>query len=95
MVVVVGQVAYNTVLGRRVGGNTKVPPPSPCQLEIPYGFAAQSSRASRGELDAIFERMNQRLSLNARELPPPPSPACEPFRAVSRLKSGFCPRLLQ
>ncbi len=28
-------------------------------LEIAYGFAAQSSRASRGELDAIFERMNQ------------------------------------
>src|SRR6185436_4293252 len=28
-------------------------------LEIPYGFAAQSSRASRGELDAIFQRMNQ------------------------------------
>lgn len=28
-------------------------------LEIPYGFAEQSSRASRGELDAIFQRMNQ------------------------------------
>jgi uncharacterized oxidoreductase len=27
-------------------------------LEIPYGFAAQSSRASREELDAIFQRMN-------------------------------------
>ncbi len=28
-------------------------------LEIPYGFAAQSSRASRAELDEIFTRMNQ------------------------------------
>lgn len=27
-------------------------------LEIPYGFAAQSSRASREELDVIFQRMN-------------------------------------
>jgi uncharacterized oxidoreductase len=27
-------------------------------LEIPYGFAEQASRASREELDAIFERMN-------------------------------------
>lgn len=27
-------------------------------LEISYGFAAQSSRASRQELDAIFQRMN-------------------------------------
>jgi uncharacterized oxidoreductase len=27
-------------------------------LEIPYGFAAQASRASRDELDAIFTRMN-------------------------------------
>ncbi|MFN7975144.1 MAG: SDR family oxidoreductase [Acidobacteriota bacterium] len=27
--------------------------------EIAYGFAAQSSRASRAELDAIFARMNQ------------------------------------
>jgi uncharacterized oxidoreductase len=29
-------------------------------LEIPYGFAEQASRASRGELDAIFQRMNSR-----------------------------------
>jgi uncharacterized oxidoreductase len=29
------------------------------EIEIPYGFAAQSSRASREELDAIFQRMNQ------------------------------------
>jgi len=29
------------------------------EVEIPYGFAAQSSRASREELDAIFQRMNQ------------------------------------
>jgi len=28
-------------------------------LEIPYGFSEQSSRASRAELDEIFERMNQ------------------------------------
>jgi uncharacterized oxidoreductase len=28
------------------------------ELEIPYGFAEVSSRASREELDAIFERMN-------------------------------------
>ncbi|HYU33637.1 MAG TPA: SDR family NAD(P)-dependent oxidoreductase [Thermoanaerobaculia bacterium] len=28
-------------------------------VEIPYGFAAQSSRASREELDEIFTRMNQ------------------------------------
>lgn len=28
-------------------------------LEIAYGFAQQSSRASRDELDAIFQRMNQ------------------------------------
>ena len=28
------------------------------ELEIPYGFAEASSRASRQELDAIFERMN-------------------------------------
>lgn len=28
-------------------------------LEIPYGFSAQASRASREELDAIFARMNQ------------------------------------
>lgn len=27
-------------------------------LEIPYGFAEQSSRASRSELDAIFQRLN-------------------------------------
>jgi uncharacterized oxidoreductase len=27
-------------------------------LEIPYGFSEQASRASREELDAIFERMN-------------------------------------
>jgi uncharacterized oxidoreductase len=27
--------------------------------EIAYGFAAQSSRASRAELDAMFDRMNQ------------------------------------
>jgi uncharacterized oxidoreductase len=27
-------------------------------LEIPYGFAAQANRASRDELDAIFQRMN-------------------------------------
>jgi len=27
-------------------------------LEIPYGFAEQASRASREQLDAIFERMN-------------------------------------
>jgi len=27
-------------------------------LEIPYGFSEQSSRASREQLDAIFERMN-------------------------------------
>ncbi len=27
-------------------------------LEIPYGFAAQASRASRQELDAIFARLN-------------------------------------
>ena len=26
--------------------------------EIAYGFAAQSSRASRAELDQMFERMN-------------------------------------
>jgi uncharacterized oxidoreductase len=29
-------------------------------LEISYGFAAQSSRASRAELDALFLRINQR-----------------------------------
>jgi uncharacterized oxidoreductase len=29
-------------------------------LEIAYGFAAEASRASRPELDAIFERMNRR-----------------------------------
>jgi uncharacterized oxidoreductase len=29
------------------------------EQEIPYGFAQQSSRASRQELDAIFTRMNQ------------------------------------
>lgn len=29
------------------------------ELEIAYGFAQQSSRASRQELDAIFSRMNQ------------------------------------
>ncbi len=29
------------------------------ELEIAYGFAQQSSRASRQELDAIFARMNQ------------------------------------
>jgi uncharacterized oxidoreductase len=29
-------------------------------LEIPYGFAEQSSRASRSELDAIFQRLNSR-----------------------------------
>jgi hypothetical protein len=28
------------------------------ETEIAYGFAAQSSRASRAELDQIFERMN-------------------------------------
>jgi uncharacterized oxidoreductase len=28
-------------------------------LEIPFGFSEQSSRASRAELDEIFERMNQ------------------------------------
>jgi len=28
-------------------------------LEIPYGFSAQASRASREELDALFMRMNQ------------------------------------
>jgi uncharacterized oxidoreductase len=28
-------------------------------LEIPYGFAEEASRASRKELDAIFERMNR------------------------------------
>ena len=28
-------------------------------LEIPYGFSAQASRASREELDALFTRMNQ------------------------------------
>jgi uncharacterized oxidoreductase len=27
--------------------------------EVAYGFAAQASRGSRGELDAMFERMNQ------------------------------------
>jgi len=27
--------------------------------EVAYGFAAQSSRGSRGELDAMFEKMNQ------------------------------------
>lgn len=30
------------------------------ELEIAYGFARQSSRASRAELDQMFERMNQR-----------------------------------
>jgi len=30
------------------------------ELEIAYGFAQQSSRASRAELDQIFARMNQR-----------------------------------
>lgn len=30
------------------------------ELEIAYGFAQQSSRASRAELDQMFERMNQR-----------------------------------
>jgi uncharacterized oxidoreductase len=29
------------------------------ELEIAYGFAQQSSRASRAELDQIFQRMNQ------------------------------------
>jgi uncharacterized oxidoreductase len=29
------------------------------EVEVAYGFAQQSSRASRTELDAIFERMNQ------------------------------------
>jgi len=28
-------------------------------LEVAYGFAAQASRGSRSELDAMFERMNQ------------------------------------
>jgi len=28
-------------------------------VEIAYGFAEQASRASRGEIDAIFQRMNQ------------------------------------
>jgi uncharacterized oxidoreductase len=28
-------------------------------LEVSYGFASQSSRGSRAELDAMFERMNQ------------------------------------
>ncbi len=28
------------------------------ELEIPYGFAEQASRASRAELDQIFQRMN-------------------------------------
>lgn len=28
-------------------------------LEIPYGFSAQASRASRDELDALFTRLNQ------------------------------------
>jgi uncharacterized oxidoreductase len=28
-------------------------------LEVSYGFAAQASRGSRAELDAMFERMNQ------------------------------------
>jgi uncharacterized oxidoreductase len=28
-------------------------------LEVTYGFAAQASRGSRAELDAMFERMNQ------------------------------------
>jgi len=28
-------------------------------LEIPYGFAEQSSRASRQQIDAMFQRMNQ------------------------------------
>jgi uncharacterized oxidoreductase len=31
-------------------------------LEIPYGFAEQASRASRAELDEIFERMNRPTS---------------------------------
>jgi uncharacterized oxidoreductase len=30
------------------------------ELEIAYGFAEQSSRASRAELDQMFARMNQR-----------------------------------
>ena len=30
--------------------------------EIPYGFSAQASRASREELDALFQRMNQAAS---------------------------------
>ena len=30
------------------------------EMEIAYGFAQQSSRASRAELDQMFERMNQR-----------------------------------
>lgn len=30
------------------------------ELEIAYGFAQQSSQASRAELDQMFERMNQR-----------------------------------
>jgi len=29
------------------------------ELEIAYGFAEQASKASRSELNAIFERMNQ------------------------------------
>jgi uncharacterized oxidoreductase len=28
-------------------------------VEIPYGFSEAASRASREELDAIFERMNR------------------------------------
>lgn len=28
-------------------------------LEIPYGFSAQASRASRAQLDELFMRMNQ------------------------------------
>jgi hypothetical protein len=28
-------------------------------VEIPYGFSAQASRASREELDALFAQMNR------------------------------------
>jgi len=34
-------------------------------LEIPYGFSAEASRASREELDAIFARMNQPVTPRA------------------------------
>lgn len=45
-----------TVLGQRIHDGRRHRAQG--DLEIAYGFADQASRASRAELDAIFERLN-------------------------------------